>query len=370
MPVHNAGPFLDEAIESILEQSFTEFEFVILDDASTDGSSDRLCEWARRDSRIRLLSAEHNLGPVESSNQVARAARAPIVARMDADDTSHRDRLAEQFAYLQAHRDVGVVASLCDVIDASDRMLRKAEVWRLARQSAFVPFAHGSMMWRRELFDLVGGYRKGCEYWEDQDLVTRMARVTAIAVLPKALYSFRQSFVGTRFSSDHKRLEDAIDLMYRSTSRVAEGLPYDDLLSGPPEAKVDPRVFISLGSILLWAGKRPRLFRRLLRRGRLSPDFTTFAAATWTAWASLSPSTLRAMLLFLLAFRNSLTKGKVGPDKPVAWTPAGYAPVEHDVNRRSREDFLVGEKTSVVTEERRSRPTPNADAGDFEGKSG
>lgn len=344
MPVHNAGPFLDEAIESILEQSFTDFEFVILDDASTDGSSGRLSEWARRDSRIRLLRSQRNLGPVESSNKVARAARAPIVARMDADDTSHPERLAEQLAYLEAHRDVGLVASLCDVIDASDRMLRKAEIWRLARPSVFVPFAHGSMMLRRELFDLVGGYRKGCEYWEDQDLVTRMARVAPIAVLPKSLYSFRQSFVGTRFSSDHRRLENAIDLMYRSTGRVANGLPYDDLLSEPPNPKVDPRVFISLGSIILWAGKRPRLFRRLLQRGRLSFDFSAFAAATWTVWASLSPSTLRGMLLFLLAFRNSLAKGKLGPDEPVLWSPAGFAAVEHDEDRRFRDNCLVEER--------------------------
>ena len=336
MPVHNARPFLDEAVESILSQSFTNFEFVILDDASTDGSDERLREWARRDSRIRLLTAKRNLGPVGSSNEVVRASKAPIFARMDADDISFRQRLAEQLAFLEAHSDVGVVASLCDVIDASHRTLRKAEVWRVARPSVFVPFAHGTMMCRRELFERVGGYRKECEYWEDQDLVTRMANITDIAILPKSLYSVRQSFASTRVSSDRRRIERALDLMYRSVARVAEGLPYDDLLSADVEEKLDPRVFIALGSLLLWAGEKPRLFRRLLSQAKLSFDFMTLAAATWTAWASLSPATLRRMLLSLLALRNFLAKGEISPSHAVSWTPNGTSVREQDSDRRSR----------------------------------
>lgn len=169
MPVHNALPHLDEAVESILGQTFGAFEFVILDDASTDRSTDRLRHWASQDPRIRLLRAEANLGPVGSSNMVARAARTPFFARMDADDVSYPDRLAEEIELLSEHADVGVVASLCDMIDRAGRRIRKAEGWRLSRRSVFVPFAHGAMMYRREIFDQVGGYREQCEYWEDQN---------------------------------------------------------------------------------------------------------------------------------------------------------------------------------------------------------
>src|SRR4051812_6478661 len=101
MPVHNALPYLDGAMECILGQTFTNFEFVILDDASTDGSTARLREWAERDSRIRLMEEERNLGPALSSDKVARAATAPIVARMDADDLCARTRLAAQYEVLQ-----------------------------------------------------------------------------------------------------------------------------------------------------------------------------------------------------------------------------------------------------------------------------
>jgi glycosyltransferase involved in cell wall biosynthesis len=145
MPVHNALPHLDSAVHSILGQSFADFEFVILDDASTDGSRERLRELAALDPRIRLLEADEKLGPVASSNMVADAAKAPFVARMDADDISYPDRLGEQVRVLREDPGVGVVASLCDTIDASGRVLRPPEAWRLSRRSPFVPFAHGSM---------------------------------------------------------------------------------------------------------------------------------------------------------------------------------------------------------------------------------
>ncbi|MGI8704621.1 MAG: glycosyltransferase family 2 protein [Sphingomicrobium sp.] len=96
MPVHNALPHLDAAVESILRQSFANFEFIILDDASTDGSTERLREWASKDSRIRLLEVTKNLGPALSSEYVACAASTPIVARMDADDVSYPERIEEQ----------------------------------------------------------------------------------------------------------------------------------------------------------------------------------------------------------------------------------------------------------------------------------
>src|ERR1051325_5994192 len=86
MPVYNALPFLDDSISSILRQTLSDFEFVILDDASTDNSVERLREWAARDKRIRLHESKQRLGLSGSSNAVLAEARASIVARMDADD--------------------------------------------------------------------------------------------------------------------------------------------------------------------------------------------------------------------------------------------------------------------------------------------
>jgi glycosyltransferase involved in cell wall biosynthesis len=333
MPVHNALPHLDEAVESILGQTFGDFEFVILDDASTDGSSDRLRHWAAIDPRIRLFRAKANLGPVRSSNRVADAASAPFVARMDADDVSHFERLQEELEVLREHPDVGVVASLCDVIDKAGREIRGPEGWRLSKPSAFVPFAHGTMMYRREIFDRIGGYRQECEYWEDQDLIIRMAAVSKVAVIPRSLYRVRQSTTSTRVMCTPERLEGALDRAYRATDRLEQGKDYEGLFGGLDEAsrKLDPRVFVAIGSVRLWAGGRPRLFRRFLTRARLSWDFRTAMASVWTAWASASPSTLRLFLRLLLMVRNRFASRPVWTNRPLEWKPlAGAQPLEQE----------------------------------------
>ena len=96
MPVHNAGEFLDASVRSILDQSLTDFEFVILDDGSTDGSLEALRRWARSDRRIRLIENADRTGAANSSNRAARAASAPLIARMDADDVAEPARLERQ----------------------------------------------------------------------------------------------------------------------------------------------------------------------------------------------------------------------------------------------------------------------------------
>ena len=329
MPVHNALPHLDEAIESILAQTFSAFEFVILDDASTDGSTERLRDWAKRDQRIRLIEVTTNLGPVHSSNRVANEAAAPIVARMDADDISHPERMAEQMKVLSEHPEVGVVASVCDMVGPAGEKMRDPELWRLSRRSPFVPFPHGAMMYRRDLFDRVGGYRDECEYWEDQDLVVRMAAVSEVVVIPRSLYCVRQSPTSTRAVSSQDRMEQALNRMYESADRLLEGRDYDVPFEEQERAgaKLDPRVFIALGSVRLWAGGKPKLLRRLLSRGDLALNMRSATALVWTAWASTSPSSLRRFLLLLLRARNRFASSGQTDAAPISWRPVEGAQV-------------------------------------------
>ncbi|HEX8840568.1 MAG TPA: glycosyltransferase family A protein [Sphingomicrobium sp.] len=327
MPVHNALPFLDAAVESILAQTYTDFRFIILDDASTDGSTERLRHWAAQDDRITLIEEPRNLGPALSSERVARAAITPIVARTDADDISYPWRLADQLAVLERNRDVGVVGGLADVIDARGRIIRPAETWRLQHPRLVPPFGNGPMMYRQHIFDAVGGYRTECEFWEDHDLILRMAAASKVMVLPYAVYGVRQSPGSTRIASKRERVENAIDLMYRSRERVVQDQPYEDLLRSPIDgsAKIDPRVFISLGSMELWAGGRPRFLRRLLRRGKLGLDYRSLSALVWTAWASLEPHTLRAFMRGLLLARNLRRPPIARTNEPVPWPSASPA---------------------------------------------
>lgn len=317
MPVHNALPYLDRAIESILTQTFSDFEFVMLDDASTDGSSERLREWAAKDGRIRLIRAEANLGPVASSRKAAGEATAPIVARMDADDVSLPTRLQEQVEVLERHADIGMVGCLSDTIDLQGKTIRRAETWRLLRQSPMVPFAHSAMMYRRDVFERAGGYRDGTEYWEDQDLAMRMAQLCAIAVIPRPLLLVRQTVSSIRTTAEQDRILKSIDRMYqridRSSGLRSEQRPAEQVRG----AGIDPRAFISVGSPLLWSGKRPRLFRRLLKHGKLRPDFRTAKSLAWTAWASLSPSSLRAAVKLLNGARERFSGPT--PADPLFW---------------------------------------------------
>jgi len=351
MPVHNALPYLDAAVDSILRQTFEDFEFVILDDASTDGSTERLREWARRDGRIRLLEEKRNLGPARSSERVARAATAPIVARMDADDTSYPQRLADQLDVLDRHPGVGVVGGLFDLIDPTGRIVRGPELWRLRQPASVPPFGNGPLTYRREVFDQVGGYREECEFWEDNDLILRLAAVTDIMVLPYSVYQVRLGRVSNRLSSEQLRVERAVDLMYRARTRLENGQSYDDLLrSGlPDDRKVNPHVFVSLGSITLWAGGRPRLFRRLLSRGALGFDRRSLAALVWTAWAATEPHSLRAFIRLLLAGRKLRTSAVMRIDGPVSWPlQRSPAPAPH----RERTHFEPAEALSPAARRR------------------
>ena len=323
MPVHNALPHLDEAVQSVLDQSLSDFEFVIFDDGSTDGSTERLREWARRDERIRLIESQRNLGPAASSNAVVRLSSALLIARMDADDISHPQRLARQLALLRQRPDVGLVGTMYETIDHNGRKLREPNYWRLFSKSWFVPFPHGSIMCRREIFDQLGGYREECVFWEDQDFFLRASAITRIVTLAEPLYRHRHSPVSTRLASDQNRVERSVDLMYRSVERLDHGKSYDELLREPVAARrrrVDPRVSISLGSLVLWDGGRPKLVRRLLANGKLAFDFRTASAMAWTIWARLAPSSLRLFMRSIAGTRNALARESRFPDSAVEWS--------------------------------------------------
>ena len=133
MPVHNALPFLDESIGTIVNQTFTDFEFVIMDDGSTDGSERVLRAWEKKDDRIRVFQSDHKLGLAGSSNLVVSKARGRLIARMDADDISHPDRLRRQREVFKSRDDVVVVGTLCEGIDAKGRPVRPRDRWRLVR---------------------------------------------------------------------------------------------------------------------------------------------------------------------------------------------------------------------------------------------
>ena len=337
MPVHNALPYLDDSIRSILEQSYGDFEFVIRDDGSTDGSTEVLRDWASRDSRIRLHSGRSQLGPAGSSNWVVENSTAPLVARMDADDISHPDRLRRQMALMQSHGEAGLIGTLWEGIDAKGRKVRSRDRWRLVRKSAFAPFPHGSVMFRRQLFDRIGCYRSACNYWEDQDLFLRMAAESPILVIPEALYLYRFAQTSTRLSSPRTQVEMHADRALRCLKEYRRSQSYEALLQEetPASHKAVPDVFVSLGSTILWSGKRPEILGPMWRRGRIGPNVATMRATIWALWASISPRTLRKFLRGLVRARDIRAGMILGSAAAFEWRPNhGFvAPVREDQGR-------------------------------------
>jgi glycosyltransferase involved in cell wall biosynthesis len=322
MPVHNAGEFLDSSVRSILGQSLTDFEFVILDDGSTDGSLEALRRWARRDGRIRLIENERRSGAALSSDRVARAASAPLVARMDADDVAEPTRLERQAKVLEDHPDAVLVGALSETIDDRGRRVRAADYGRLVRRSAFAPFGHSAIMFRKPAFERVGGYRPAAEKWEDIDLYLRLAREGRILVVAEPLVRIRQTGRSTRPLDGEAALERSMALLYRAIERYERQGSYEALLSSPPaDFRVDPGLFIACGSSAVWSGRKPGTLRRLRASGALAPNGASLKALLWSAWAEASPRSLRAALRGLLAVRNFRARRRLAGAAVVEWRP-------------------------------------------------
>src|SRR5215467_3612831 len=117
MPAHNAEQFIREAIESVLEQTVSDFEFIILNDGSVDRTGEIICSYS--DERIVYIDNEHNLGLPKSCNRGIAAARGNFIARMDADDVCVHDRFEKQLKFLRDHPEIGIVGSDMQVIDES-----------------------------------------------------------------------------------------------------------------------------------------------------------------------------------------------------------------------------------------------------------
>jgi glycosyltransferase involved in cell wall biosynthesis len=323
MPVHNAAPYLDASIRSILGQTFKDFEFVILDDGSTDESNRILREWAQRDERIRLFENRRTLGLVGSSNRVVAEARAPLLARMDADDISQPSRLERQWRVLSERPDVALVGTLWEGIDGRGRGVRPRDRWRLVKRSLFAPFPHGSIMFRRERFDEVGGYREACVYWEDFDLYLRMADRGRIVVLPDTLYSYRFHSGSTTQASADERIEHAVNLMYHCVAERRAGRDYTALLHPGNASHIRqhraPRTFFSLGSPRLWSGHPPAMLGPLLKRGSLGLNRATLQTFVWAMWGTLSPASLRYFLRGLVRVRDRAASRFIKDGRPYEW---------------------------------------------------
>ncbi|GAA4303371.1 hypothetical protein GCM10023183_15950 [Nibribacter koreensis] len=190
MPVYNAQKFLRAAMESILQQTLHDFEFLIIDDGSTDDSLAIIQSFA--DPRIRLYQNEQNLGISATLNKGIELATAPLIARMDADDISYPDRLQRQVDYLQKNPACAMVSSLVKVVDEQGRFLRQ-DVFKSEYFYYNLTFIcwiyHPTVLYRKAAVQSVSGYT--APYAEDFELFWQLSRKYPIHNLPQVLLDYR-----------------------------------------------------------------------------------------------------------------------------------------------------------------------------------
>lgn len=189
LPVHNGERVIASAVESVLEQTFDEFELLVVDDGSTDATPE--CLASLSDPRLRVLRNPVNEGIVASLNRGVAATTAPLIARLDADDACVPQRLARQVAEFERRPRLGLLASATTKIDVSGSVSRGQPPTEHAAIHLQLHFgnclSHPTVMFRREVFAAANGYRQEWFPAEDYDLWLRMARLAEVGAIAEPL---------------------------------------------------------------------------------------------------------------------------------------------------------------------------------------
>lgn len=249
MRVYNAERHLSAAIESILNQSFENFELIAVDDGSTDDSKAIILSFRNRDPRVVLIEHEVNSGLVAAANSALFAAKGEFSAIMDADDISVKNRLESQIAFLEKNPDVVLVGGHgYRIDDDSDKIqplfavLEDAEINLLLLREKFregyTHLINPSVMFRTAVARKIGGYRQEFSSAEDRDFLLRIAEVGKLANL------------------------DQVVLYYRvhtgSVSVVKSSLQQEDAYRAIVEARVRRKLSPAPGSAIRWVPASPR----------------------------------------------------------------------------------------------------------------
>jgi len=234
MAVYNGEEYLPTAIDSILAQTFPNFELVIVEDGSTDSTPTILARYAAQDARIKIVPNAQNIGLTRSLNRGLAACSGELIARQDADDVSLPYRLVEQVEYMDAHPQTALLSGDIEIIDpngtpiytrhhaAAPAVIR----WRMLFYNAVG--GHSQVMFRREDARALGGYAENRRYSQDYDLWLRLMERGEVVILPRVWLQFRHH---TASISNQKRAEqERISLEDSQTAQAAllgEHLPLE-----------------------------------------------------------------------------------------------------------------------------------------------
>ncbi len=222
---HNEERHLEGTIANVLAQTLREWEWIVVDDGSSDGTWEILGRWAERESRLRPLRNESREGLSRSLNKAILSSQGIYIARLDADDLCRPDRLARQRHFLDQNPKVGVVGSFNHVIDEGGRVL---ETWRFQHTPEEIHYTlqfqnclcHSSVMMRRGLLEEIGGYREELPAAQDYELWLRASRRTALYKIPEPLVSWRMRPGGVSLARQEEQTNVAREISLSNLSRI------------------------------------------------------------------------------------------------------------------------------------------------------
>ncbi|MBZ0306086.1 MAG: glycosyltransferase [Anaerolineae bacterium] len=295
MAVYNGLPYLTDAVNSILRQTMPDFEFIIINDASTDKTAEVLSQF--QDSRLRVVNLEKNEGQTACLNRGLKLAQSPLIARQDADDRSKPNRLAEQVSFLEANPDYLLLGTAGELIDNKDNVtgVDRKPVTDGEVRAVFAAkdncFFHGSVMFRRAVLDQVGLYREGFRNSQDYDMWLRISEIGKIANLPEPLYQYRLHAGQMTFTSYYRMKAEWKLAQELADARAAKGDDSAEYETGAEALKVRFSNFVPTrqeqrrAMAELWRGKGvaymnsqkyPQMAYCLLRAFLWEPDNPDF----------------------------------------------------------------------------------------------
>lgn len=304
LPVYNAAQYVGAAIESVLTQTYGDFELIIVNDGSTDGSRDIIA--AFKDDRIRVLD-QANCGLVPTLNRGVREARAAWIARMDADDISLPRRLEMQMEWLRRNPEVMLLGGFVSTIDEDGRVLSDEvqfpksheQIWEILGRRPWV-MCHPTVMFHRQTAIDIGLYHPAYKHAEDAEFFGRMMTRHRAANLPATVlqYRLRPDAVCTEFK-DHGRIN--AELVARIIDRWHPGVPFEATSKERAEADdMIRRTARQRGMRSVQSTYHCRIGRELLRGSRWFSAAAAYArAASWQPWRLLPYAGLIAACLHL-----------------------------------------------------------------------
>lgn len=226
MPVYNGSRYLGQAVDSVLNQTFSDFEFIIIDDASTDKSAEIIDEYAKKDQRVRVIKNERNLGIAKSLNKGLRESHGEYIARIDDDDIwSDKEKLRKQAGYLGQNPDCALVGTAMICVDADSQEIGRVQFAtqdQKIREKILLAnqFSHPSVLIRKKYLDESGFYseEKKYQHIEDYELWLRLGKKYKLANLPDYCLKyrinpqgislknqFRQRLAGLKLSTEYSK---------------------------------------------------------------------------------------------------------------------------------------------------------------------